>query len=423
MAGQIFRKVTLERLSSPEQLDQLMRITTPKGWVALISIGALLACAVLWGIWGTIPDKIMGQGILMKSGGVFNIVSNSTGRVQNLYFDVDDIVHRGQVVARVEQPQVLDQIKSARAKLRELVEERDRITKFGTEEMKLEGESMVQQRQSLKRTITYLEGRVKWLKKKIENQKVIVEKGLITKQQLMNTQEDLSSTQQNIRENRTKLQQLSIKKVQLTNQQKKELAAIEQRINEARRDLEQLQDELNEMAKVASPYTGRILEVSVDEGTLINRGKSLMSIELMGKEIKSLEAVLYFPPRQGKKIRLGMKTQVAPSTVKQEKYGFIKGMVTYVSEFPSTSQGMMRVLQNEELVRTLSMGAAPIEVRADLIPDPRTPSGYKWSSSKGPPIQIHTGTLCTTSVTVSEQPPYNLVIPLFKKYLLGIGKK
>ncbi len=141
------------------------------------------------------------------------------------------------------------------------------------------------------------------------------------------------------------------------------------------------------------------------------------------EEIKNLEAVLYFPPRQGKKIRLGMEVQVAPSTVKQEKYGVIKGMVTFVSEFPSTSQGMMRTIKNQELVRQLSMGGAPIEVRADLIPDPRTPSGYKWSSSEGPPMKIHTGTLCFSTVTVAEQPPINLVIPLFKKYLLGIGEE
>ena len=83
---------------------------------------------------------------------------------------------------------------------------------------------------------------------------------------------------------------------------------------------------------------------------------------------------------------------------------------------------MMRSLQNEGLVKALSMGAAPIEVHADLIPDPRTISGYKWSSSKGPQMEIHTGTLCTATVTVSEQPPYNLVVPLFKKYLLGIGE-
>jgi len=423
MAGQIFRKIALERLSSPEQLDQLMRITTPKGWVALISIGILLASAVCWGIWGTIPDKITGQGILMKSGGVFNIVSNSTGLVQNLYFGVDDIVQRGQVVARVEQPQVLDQIKSTRAKFQELVEERDRINKFGTKEKELESESMVQQRQSLERTIANLEESVKWLEEKVKNQKGMVEKGLITKQQLIDTQEELSRTQQNIRENRTLLKQLSIREVQLTNQQEKELASIEQKINETGREIEQLKDDLNDMAKVVSPYTGRILEVSVDEGTLITQGKSLMSIELMGKEIKNLEAVLYFPPRQGKKIRLGMETQLAPSTVKQEKYGFIKGLVTSVSEFPSTTQGMMRALQNKELVQALSMGAAPIEVHADLIPDPRTASGYKWSSSEGPPIEIHTGTLCTANVTVSEQPPYNLVVPLFKKYLLGIGEK
>ena len=37
MAGQIFRKTALEKLSSPEQLDELMKITTPKGWVALIA--------------------------------------------------------------------------------------------------------------------------------------------------------------------------------------------------------------------------------------------------------------------------------------------------------------------------------------------------------------------------------------------------
>ena len=39
----IFRKVALERLSSPEQLDQLMQVTSPKGWLALAGLGALLA--------------------------------------------------------------------------------------------------------------------------------------------------------------------------------------------------------------------------------------------------------------------------------------------------------------------------------------------------------------------------------------------
>ncbi len=421
MEGHIFRKVALERLSSPEQLDQMMRITNPKGWIALVSIGILLVCAVFWSIWGSIPDKVMGQGILVKSGGEFIISANGTGRVQDIFFSPGDTVQVGQVVALIFQEGIIAQIENARSKIEDLNEERDRIVQFGTEETGLEGQSIEQQRQTIQQNILKLTERVKWLNEKIENQKTVVEKGLITRQELINTQEELSAAQHNINEEQNNLKQLAIKEVQIANQQKRELAAADLKISEAERDLKQLQNELSEKAKVVSPYMGRILEISVDKGVMINQGSRMMGIELVGKQIKNLEAVLYFSPGEGKKIQLGMNARIAPSNVQIEKYGFMKGIVTYVAEFPSTSQGMMRVLQNEELVRGLSMGAAPIEVRADLIPDPRTPSGYKWSSSKGPSIKINSGTLCSATVTISEEPPYNLVVPLFKKHILGIG--
>ena len=246
---------------------------------------------------------------------------------------------------------------------------------------------------------------------------------MITKQQLLNTEEQLDSTKLQIRAKKSELHQIKLKELQFKSRQKKELANIDNKIEETKRVLQRLQEDLNESSKILSSYTGRILEISVDEGTLVNRGTKLMSMDLMGKEIKNLEAVLYFSPREGKSIRLGMLAQISPATVKQEKYGYLKGLVTYVSEFPSTFQGMMRVLQNEGLVKALSGGGAPIEVRADLIPDPSTPSGYKWSSSKGPPIKIQTGTVCGATITVSQQRPMNLVIPLFKKHVLGIGEE
>ena len=46
------RKVALERMSSPEQLDQPLRVTTPKSWLALLSLIARLAVAVAWGFFG-----------------------------------------------------------------------------------------------------------------------------------------------------------------------------------------------------------------------------------------------------------------------------------------------------------------------------------------------------------------------------------
>ena len=43
MDSKIFRKVALERLSSPERLDQAWRVTTPKEWLALAGIAFFLA--------------------------------------------------------------------------------------------------------------------------------------------------------------------------------------------------------------------------------------------------------------------------------------------------------------------------------------------------------------------------------------------
>ena len=79
------------------------------------------------------------------------------------------------------------------------------------------------------------------------------------------------------------------------------------------------------------------------------------------------------------------------------------------------------MLQNQKMVEDLSKKGPPIEVRVALVPDATTFDWYKWTSSKGPPVPIRPGTLCTGSAIVRRQPPIQLVIPLMKKYILGIG--
>jgi hypothetical protein len=62
----LFRKEALERISSPEQLDQLMQIVSLKNWLPLASIGFLLALAVLWSVLGRIPVFIESKGLLVE---------------------------------------------------------------------------------------------------------------------------------------------------------------------------------------------------------------------------------------------------------------------------------------------------------------------------------------------------------------------
>jgi HlyD family secretion protein len=65
----IFRAVALERLSSPDRLDRLIAITTPQGWLALLSLCLLIVCVAVWSFFGTVPTRIAGDGILVTLGG------------------------------------------------------------------------------------------------------------------------------------------------------------------------------------------------------------------------------------------------------------------------------------------------------------------------------------------------------------------
>lgn len=62
----IFRETALERLSSPEQLDQLLQVTTPKGWFALIALLALLALAAAVALLAEIPVQTTAAYCVLK---------------------------------------------------------------------------------------------------------------------------------------------------------------------------------------------------------------------------------------------------------------------------------------------------------------------------------------------------------------------
>ena len=90
-----------------------------------------------------------------------------------------------------------------------------------------------------------------------------------------------------------------------------------------------------------------------------------------------------------------------------------------MAEFPSTSRGMERLLANSELVARLMQQGPPIQVDVRLSDDPDTPSGYRWSSSRGPDLEISSGTLASGSIIVREDRPIFLVIPQLKRQLGG----
>ena len=417
----IFRKVSLERLSSPDQLDTMVKITSSKGWISLLTLGLLIAAALAWGYMGSVPTKVTGMGLFIRSGGVYEIVSPSSGRIKDIYFNVGDVVEKGRLIARIEQTDLLENLNNARADLSEMNRKLAWTTSSNTQEVELNKESATKKAESLKKEIRNLTKQKSWLEQKELSQNKLLADGIITEQALMDTRNNISSINNQISQINTELTQVELQLFQVTTNKEAAKSDLAQQISAKKRDIEGLIKDLEDASNVMSPYSGKIIELSAERGVMVSTAYPLAKVELIGKNTKSLEAIVFFPAIQGKKVKRGMKAQLSPTTARQEEYGFMLGLVTSVSEFPVSNAAMMNVLHNEALVSALSAGGAPIEVRADLIPDPRTPSGYKWSSGQGPNLMMGSGTMCMGNIVVEQQKPINMVIPLFKKYVLGEG--
>lgn len=416
MSKRIFRKVSLERLSSPERLDEAMEITDARGWVALAAVGLLLVTAGVWSVYGTLPEKVAGSGILVRSGGVLEVVATSAGRVNDIPVSVGDTVTEGQVVAWIAQPDVLEQLQDARAELDALDAGHREKVRFARENALLQQRSLEQRRTNLVSSIDALTARFEALTERLQAQEELLEDGLVARPTLLSTRQQLDQTEDSIRANRNELAQLDVQALTIQNDLEETTRSGELKIEQARARLTQVERQLGASSQVASPYTGRILELMTEPGQIVQRGEPILSLDLAGRTIQDLVAVVYVPSLHGKKIKAGMEMHIAPSTVAREEHGMLVARVTFVSSFPATPKGMARVLKNQQLVQTLTGDAAPHEVHAELIVAPDTPSQYRWTSSEGPPTKIQSGTLAQAYITVATRRPIDRVLPLLRKW-------
>ena len=53
----IFREKAIKKMSSPDQMNDYIRVTTPSVWIALLALAALLTGILAWSILGTIDVK------------------------------------------------------------------------------------------------------------------------------------------------------------------------------------------------------------------------------------------------------------------------------------------------------------------------------------------------------------------------------
>lgn len=412
----LFRGEAKEDRHSDSDIDAVLRATRSRSWLALGGIGLLVATAVVWGFTGRVNQEVRGQGILVRSGGVLEVVAPASGRVVDVPVTVGDTVSDGQTVGWLAQPAVEAELEQAEERLEAAQVEIDRTEENAKREAALELKELERRETNLRASIRGDREMLRALGERLENQRKLLEEGLIARSMLLATRKDYEETEERIRSKESDLMGLELERTSVRNGLAEARRTAEVDLHEARTAVERLRRKLESQRKAVTPYTGRVLEIVTRPGEIVDRGQTLLSLQRTGPVVENLMGIFYVPPTFGKMVESGMVVRIDPSTVHAEEYGMMVGHVTFVSDFPSTSEGMMRVLQNETLVESLSSQGAPYEVHVSLQTDPSTPSRYRWTSSEGPSATIESGTMATGFVSVKRQRPAELVFPALRQW-------
>lgn len=410
--NRLFRQAALDRLSSPDQLDRAIVITDPRGWIVAATLGILLAALVIWGFAGSLPTNVQGKGILISQGGrVVAAMSPAAGQIDALLVRLGDTVAEGQPIARVAQLDVRTKLDNARILLAEQTAERDRIRQGHDRERALLAANQAQQRKALEQSIAASGEQAEWLSTRLSDTANLVRQGIMPRTQVQGIQTDLAKARQQQADSRVSLAKLKAEENDMALRHGRELADAEAKLSTTLRDIRELETRLDRDTQVLAPAAGRVTELRAPTGTVVASGAVVAGIETAGA---TLEAVAYIPTKHGKMLVPGMKVRIAPDNVRREEHGTLLGVVRSVSAFPSSRESMVAVLQNDALATEFAKDGAPYEARVELLPGD-TASGYAWSSRQGPPLRLVSGTTLAVDVTVREQRPAALIVPLLRK--------
>jgi HlyD family secretion protein len=414
MAGKkIFRQAVLDRLASPEQLNTLMTVTDPRGWIALLACGLLLATALVWGVLGSIPTRVHASGILIHSAGLAEVVALGAGQITRLEVDVGDRVREGQLIAQVAQPELVEEIEGLEDRLADMKRSFERSQELGEEDVQLQASVSASERAGLQATIAATNERMRELRTRLSSQQELLDKGLVTSDTVAATREQLRSAQASISQMRSGMRRTTANTFSAKRANAVSAEAEKAQIADTEHRIKVLRERLVQSARVVSTHSGRVVELRATVGDMLGPGSPILSLE-RDDEGGALEALLYVDSREGKKVKPGMEVQVSPTVVRRERHGVLIAEVQEVEGFPSTRRGMMRKLHNDQLVETFLMetAGAPIAVRAVLKRDEGTPSGYRWSSAEGPDLSLSSGTRVDADITTATQRPITLVFPM-----------
>ena len=98
----LFRKAAMEALKTPEKLNEPSRLIKPAYWFLLLGLSSFCSYVILWSIFGRIPVRITGSGVIHHPSNRVSIHSEINGRLVQYFDGNNKCFQKGQAIARID---------------------------------------------------------------------------------------------------------------------------------------------------------------------------------------------------------------------------------------------------------------------------------------------------------------------------------
>lgn len=417
-SGIVFRSEALRRLRSSDQLTERIVLIPPAMRMMVASLTVIVAAGLIWGLFGSVPTRVIGQGVLLADGKAAHTVQPIvSGPIIDLLVKRGDMVDVDTDVARVQQVALQTQLDSLEARLGVLRLDLDQFKKANELELRQVNIMLQRQKAVAEEQISAGEVRAKGLHDMLTADETLFNRGIISRLELAQARADHDRTLLDIANARAR----AIEVEELADTKRGNLAELERQkqehIDALQAEASRLQVEVSLGSLVKAPVAGRIEEIRVGQGDVVAPGTIIATIGRVSPE--AFEVIAVFDNNMAKRIAPGLDVHVHPASVRREEHGAMRGHVLSITELGVSKAELNAILRNPQLTDVLMGETSPLLAKIGVVLDKQTPSGFAWWGGRGPPYSVTRGTRVAVDVIVERQAPITLVIPAMR-HLLGL---
>lgn len=415
MANKIkFSEKALNNLNSNTGSQTLSGAKNFWNYFLLIAITLLFAILLLWGFCGSMSESVSGTGIVLLNKGTRPVVARGTGTLSHLNISVGTEVFPGQPLGQIHNPELFFNISKLGNEYEALIAEID-ILRKGIESLTSGKIKTEKERKQILDQLARLQNQSRERAKEIVKMHSSLQlSGAVSK--LTYYQSLDAQMQSEISVANTLFQTLEndLTRQETLWQHQRQLLEMQQTLAQKKRELDLAMRLFQESNWITTNYKGKVTEIFKREGSFIQNGETIAL--LSSDPADGIYLAVFIPAIQSREIKCGMSAYFSPAIAPANRYGYVKGVVREVSAIPGNPGSIQSELANETLTQQIFQQGAVIRVVVELIPDPKTASGFAWTTKRGYPGKITNGMVGEVIVNTGYRTPASYILPAFRDF-------